>query len=274
MQHQASISVAGGTGAIPAPNKPCLPTPTGHRGCHHACAWRSGGRGDKTLSGGGPQWGLASLHQAEHHLHSHPWWPPSLLPPPPPHSSDWSLCPLPESAHPTCGPLPMLNPLPRAHSKVSLLPMSSNPHLPPGSPPLPLPKSSYQATPTHAPRSHWPAPPSQASRVAPGPGPLSLAPGVAQADHVQLLRLEKGQQAMAQAHLAHIGDGVCMAFHQATCQAGLHVRRCQGLRRSRLLRETGPGQAPAEPGATAPPTEQGEDGRPTQFCKLGITTLA
>ena len=37
------------------------------------------------------------------------------------------------------------------------------------------------------------------------------------------------QQAVAQAHLAHIRDGVRVALHQATRQPGLHVCRCHCL---------------------------------------------
>jgi hypothetical protein len=35
---------------------------------------------------------------------------------------------------------------------------------------------------------------------------------------------------VAQAHLAHIGDSICVALHQAACQAGLHVSCCHSLR--------------------------------------------
>jgi len=63
------------------------------------------------------------------------------------------------------------------------------------------------------------------SRVTPSAVPLPLAPRVAHADHVQLLRLEEGQQAMAQADLPHICHGVCVALHQPAGQAGLHVSR-------------------------------------------------
>ena len=97
-----------------------------------------------------------------------------------------------------------------------------------------LPKPPARSPPTWclscaSPLSAPPTPSPWASRVAPGPVPLPLAPGVAQADHVQLLRLEEGQKAMAQAHLAHIRDGVRVALHQATRQPGLHVCRCHCL---------------------------------------------
>lgn len=61
------------------------------------------------------------------------------------------------------------------------------------------------------------------SRVTPRAVPFPLAPRVAHADHVQLLRLEEGQQAVAQADLPHVRHRVCVALHQSTSQAGLHV---------------------------------------------------
>lgn len=63
------------------------------------------------------------------------------------------------------------------------------------------------------------------SRVTPRAVPLPFAPWVAHADHVQLLRLEEGQQAVAQTDLPHVCHCIGVALHQSTGQAGLHVSR-------------------------------------------------
>lgn len=63
------------------------------------------------------------------------------------------------------------------------------------------------------------------SRVAPRAVPFPLAPRVTHADHVQLLRLEEGQKAVAQADLPHVCHCICVALHQPTGKAGLHVSR-------------------------------------------------
>lgn len=63
---------------------------------------------------------------------------------------------------------------------------------------------------------------------------------------------------MAQAHLTHICDGVCVALHQATRQAGLHICCCHSLQED-TIQSQGLGQWGWSLGCHSTPCRMGRE---------------